>query len=137
MTTIDMQTMRYINLLNRVTHVRTSKCFVYNNIIIFAVPSDMVARAIGPAGKNIRELQQMLGKKIKIIKEPKGIEDVQRFVADIVDPLSFKSLEVKDGDFLLTAGPQSKAALIGRNRRRLIELDQILKDNFGKELKII
>jgi hypothetical protein len=38
---------------------------------------------------------------------------------------------------VLTAGSRNKAALIGRNRRRMIELNKILEDNFGKELKIV
>lgn len=137
MAVINMQTMRYINLLDRESRVKTRKCFVYNNVIIFAVPFFMMARAIGPAGINIRRIQESLGKKIRIIREPNGIEDAERFVRDIVSPVGFKSLELRDDIFVLTAGSQSKAALIGRNKRRLIELNQILKDSFGKELRIV
>lgn len=132
-----MQTMRYINLLDRASRVKTSKCFVYNNTIIFAVPRDMISRAIGPAGVNIRAIQEKLGKKVKVISEANEILDAERFVRDVVSPLRFKSLELKDNVFILTAGSESKAALIGRNRRRLDELNQILKDNFGKEVRII
>lgn len=137
MATIDMQTMRYINLLDRVTRVKTSKCFVYNNTIIFAVPQGLVSRAIGPQGNNVRNIQVTLGKKIKIIAEPNGVDDAVRFVQDVVDPVTFKSLELKDGAFLLTAGSQSKAALIGRNKRRFEELAQIMHDSFGHSLRII
>ena len=38
---------------------------------------------------------------------------------------------------ILTAGSQSKAALIGRNKRRLLELQRIAKDYFGKEFRIV
>lgn len=134
---IDMQTMRYINLLSRVAHVKTSKCFVYNNMIVFVVPRDQVGRAVGPRGDNIREIQMTLGKKIKIVSEPAGLEDAQRFVQDVVEPVSFRSLEVRDGVFVLNAGSQSKASLIGRNKKRFEELDQILKDSFGISLKIV
>lgn len=137
MTMIDMQTMRYINLLSKVSHVNTSKCFVYNNTIIFAVPRDMVGRAVGPQGDHVRRIQLTLGKRVKIISEPAGATDVVRFVQDIVEPITFKSLELKEGHFLLTAGSQSKAALIGRNKKRLEELAQIVQDNFGAPLKII
>ena len=132
-----MQTMRYINLLDRASRVKTSKCFVYNNTIIFAVPREMISRAIGPAGINVRDIQEKLGKKVKVVSEVSEISDAERFVRDIVSPLRFKSLELKDSVFVLTAGSESKAALIGRNRRRLDELNQILKDTFGKEVRII
>ncbi len=137
MATINMQTMRYINLLNRVAHVKTSKCFFYNNHIIFVVPSGFVSRAIGPNGKNIRSMQDQLGKKIKVIKEANGIEDAQRFIEDIVEPVPFVSMDVKDNEIIITAGVRSKAALLGRNKRRLAELGQIVEDVFGKELKIV
>lgn len=137
MAVLDMQLMRYINLLNKIARVHTSKCFVYNNMIIFAVKVNDISRAIGPAGKNIRMMQDQLGKKVRIIKEPVSEEDAKRFIEDIVNPVTFVSLELKDGVFILTAGVRNKAALLGRNKRRLEELKQIVEDNFGKELRIV
>lgn len=134
---ITMQKMRYINSLNRVSSVRTSRCFVYNNVIIFAVPKMLMSKAIGAGARNIRMLQEIFGKRVKIILEPRGKEDAEKFVRDIVSPVQFKSLEEKEDEFILNAGSQSKAALIGRNKRRLIELSQIMVDSFGKGLKII
>ena len=137
MTTIDMQTMRYINLLDRTSRVMTRKCFAYNNAIIFAVPRPYISQAIGPDHSHIRTIQDQIGKRIRIIEEARGMEDAQRFIEQVVAPVSFKSLELKDGMFLLSAGSQSKAALIGRNRRREDELRQISKDTFNIDLKII
>ncbi|HLC53610.1 MAG TPA: hypothetical protein VJK03_03625 [Candidatus Nanoarchaeia archaeon] len=137
MATIDMQTMRYINLLDRTTRVKTRKCFLYNNTIIFAVPKLFMSQAIGPDAAHIHAIQEQIGKKIRVIEEARGLEDAPRFVESIVAPLAFKSLELKEGLFVLTAGSQSKAALIGRNRRREDELRQIVRDTFGYDLKII
>ena len=132
-----MQTMRYINLLDRTTRVKTRKCFLYNNTIIFAVPKLFMSQAIGPDAAHIHAIQEQIGKKIRVIEEARGLEDAPRFVESIVAPLAFKSLELKEGLFVLTAGSQSKAALIGRNRRREDELRQIVRDTFGYDLKII
>ncbi|MEM4271829.1 MAG: hypothetical protein QXD13_01950 [Candidatus Pacearchaeota archaeon] len=106
-------------------------------MIIFAVPRFAIPKALGPNAINIKKIQEQLGKKVRIIAEAEGINDAQRFVEDIVAPIKFKSLELKDGVFILSATTASKASLIGRNKRRLEELSQILKDNFGYELKII
>ena len=65
MSTINIQTMRYINLLDSTSRVKTRKCFVYNNTIIFAVPSELMSRAIGPNASNIHYLQEKLGKRIR------------------------------------------------------------------------
>ncbi len=137
MSVIDMKLMRYINLLDRTSRVKTRKCFIYNNIIVFAVPRGLMSQAIGPGAINVRRIQDQLGKKIKIIAEPESKADAENFVRDIVSPIKFKSLELKDGIFILTAGSASKAALIGRNKRRYEELREILLNNFGVELKII
>ena len=137
MATIDMQAMRYINLLDKASRVKTRKCFLYNNNIIFAVPRAFMSQAIGPDAANIRFIQDQIGKRIRIIEEAQGPEDAERFVSAIVAPVTFKSLEVKEGMFVLAAGPQSKAALIGRNRRREDELRQIVKDTFSMDLKVV
>ncbi|MEK6889942.1 MAG: hypothetical protein AABW82_00235 [Nanoarchaeota archaeon] len=137
MATIDMQTMRYINLLDRTSGVKTTKCFVYNNSIIFAVPKALLARAIGQQAYNIRNIQEQIGKKIRVIEEANGVTDMKKFIEDVVAPISFKGVEVKDRTIILTAGSQSKAALIGRNRRRLDELQQIVKDTYNLDLRIV
>lgn len=137
MTIINMQTMRYINLFDRVTRVKTHNCFVYNNTIVFAVPSDLMSKAIGTSGKHVRVIQDTLARKIKIIKEARGIEDIERFIRDVVDPVGLKSVEVQGNEAIVTAGSQYKAALIGRNKARLEELAGIVNDVFGKQVRIV
>ena len=138
MTTIDMQTMRYINLLDRASRVKTRKCFVYNNTIIFAVPRMLMSQAIGPDAMHVKNLREQLGKRIKIISEPQGIGDAIRFIEDIIEPVRFKSLDIVDNTMVITSGSQqTKAALLGRNKIRLEELKRIIQDNFELELKVI
>lgn len=137
MTLINMQTIRYINLLDRITRVKTRRCFLYNNTIVFAVPSDLMSKAIGTNGKHVHAIQETLGKRIKIVKEARGLEDVDSFLRSVVDPIGFKSAEVVDNEVVITAGGQFKAALIGRNHTRLDELQQIVHDIFGKSLRIV
>lgn len=135
--TIDMQDMRYLNLFGKITRISTRFCFKYNEIITFCVPKSMVSRAVGKSGTNVKNMSQILRKKIKIIAAPSGIEDSKRFIENIVSPVTFKDLEITKNEIILTAGSQSKAALIGRNKRRLLEMQKIVKDFFGKEFKIV
>jgi len=62
------------------------------------------------------------------IDDNKGIS---KFVKDVVDPVEFNKIEVKDNSIIITAGRQSKAALIGRGRQREKELADVLKNFFG------
>lgn len=138
MTVINMQTIRYINLLDKEANVKTTKCFVFNDTIFFAVPGAQVSRAIGPDANNIRKIQDKLGKRVKIIREASRMEDTGRFLQDVVSPIRFKSVEVNGKGIVVTAGNyQNKASLIGRNKRRLEELQKIGKDIFGMEIKVI
>jgi transcription antitermination factor NusA-like protein len=137
MKTIDMQDMRYLNLFGRITKVSTRFCFKYNENIIFCVPRPLISKAVGEGGKNIRHINEILKKRIKVIPRPQGIHDAKQFIGEIVKPVSFKDLEIKNNEMILTAGSQSKAALIGRNKRRFLEMQKIVKDFFGKEFKIV
>lgn len=137
MKTIDMQDMRYLNLFGKITKVSTRFCFKYNENIVFCVPRMFISKAVGEGGKNIKQMSAILRKRIKVIPRPRGIQDVKSFVESIVKPVTFKDLEIKNNEIVLTAGSQSKAALIGRNKRRFLEMQRIVKDFFGKEFRII
>jgi NusA-like KH domain protein len=135
--TIDMQDMRYLNLFAKITRVNTPFCFKYNEAIIFCVPRKLISKAVGENGKNVKQINQILRRRIKIIPNPQGIEDAKEFITAIVSPVIFKELNVKNDDIILTAGSQSKAALIGRNKRRFLEMQKIIKSFFDKEFKIV
>ncbi len=137
MKTISMQDMRYLNLFERVTKVRTQFCFKYNETIFFCVPKPLVSRAIGEGAKNIRHLSETLGRRIKVIAIPEDVTHAKSFIEAIVAPVEFKDLSVTEDTLTITAGSQSKAALLGRNKRRLLEMQQIVSDFFHKECVII
>lgn len=136
MNTINMQDMRYINLFAKTTGVSTRHCFKYNDFIIFAVPKVLVSKAIGENGKNVKRMSEILGRKIKVVASPENSSHVPKFIEDIVSPVGFKDIETNSNEITITAGPQNKAALLGRNKRRLIELQKIAKDFLGKDLRI-
>jgi NusA-like KH domain protein len=134
---IEMQDMRYLNLFEQVTRVRTRFCFKYNETIFFCVQKELMSKSIGKNATNIRRINEILNKKIKVIPYPEGIEDIKDFIQNIVDPVNFKNVEISNSEVILSANTQSKAALIGRNKRRLFEMQKIIKDFFGKEFKIV
>jgi len=135
--TIDMQDMRYLNLFGKITRINTRFCFKYNEAIVFCVPKSLISKAIGGGGRNIKQINEILKKRIKIIPSPLGIQDVKMFIGQIIKPVTFRSLEIKNNEIIVTAGKQNKAALIGRNKRRLLEMQKIVHDYFGKEFRII
>ena len=132
-----MRLIRYLNLFEKITGVRTKNCFFYNNGIIYAVPKQFVSKAIGEGGNNVRKMVSITKKKIKIVIIPDDQIKTENFIQDIVAPATFNNLEVTEKELIIFANKQSKAALIGRNKTRLIELSKIVEEFFGKELKIV
>ena len=135
--TINMQDMRYLNLFEKMTRVRTRYCFRYNEFLVFCVPRHLVSAAIGEEGRNIKRMSEILRKKIKVVTAPDGIYHAKQFIEAIVSPVRFKDLNINDNEIILTAGSQSKAALIGRNKRRLLEMQKIIRDYFSRDFRII
>ena len=91
-----MQHMRYINLFEKLSGVSTRYCFKYNETIFFCVPRSMISKAIGEAGRNVRQLSSILGKKIKIIPSPNGQEDIKTFIENIVSPVQFNDFRANE-----------------------------------------
>ena len=129
--TLDFQFIRYANLFNRVTRLRAKHCFIYNNMIVFTVPRFLVAKAIGQDNINLKRLNEITGKRVKIVAIPYGREDIENFVSVIVYPVKFRAIQIKDDDAIITASLQNKASLIGRDKVRLNEMQNILSQYFG------
>ena len=133
---IDMQEMRYLNLFEKITKVRTRFCFKYNEALVFCVPRVLVKKSIGENAQNIKKMSSILGKRIKVVVLPSKISDAEFFIKSIVSPVVFKNIETTNDEITIFGG-SNKAALIGRNKRRLIEMQKIVKDFFGREFRIV
>ncbi len=135
--TIDMQDIRYLNLFERITRISTRFCFKYNETLIFCVPRQLISKAVGEGGENIRQISGILRKRIKVVAIPDNVKDAKVFVQAIVSPATFRNLEIKPEEIILTAGFQNKATLIGRNKRRFFEMQKIVRDFFRRDFKIV
>ncbi|MFW5846956.1 MAG: hypothetical protein ACOCUU_02230 [Nanoarchaeota archaeon] len=134
---LDMQDIRYLNLFGKITRVDTMNLIKYNEHLVFGVPKNQLSKAIGEKGKNVKHLKNLLKKRLKIVALPKNIEDCERFFRDIINPTEFVEMKIEDDKIIINAGSNNKAALLGRNKRRLLELQKIAKDYFKKDLKIV
>ncbi len=132
-----MQTMRYINLFERIAGVRATKCFVYNNTIYFAVPPKFFGKTTNP--QISRAVSEQLGKRVRIIRDANDdLNSIGNFVSEVVSPAGFDNFEIQEGVYVITAGSRERAAtLIGRNKMRLNELSAIIQSYFGKTVKVV
>lgn len=131
---LDFDLIYSLNLFSKITGVRTKNCFRYNNWLVFVVPPQLVPKALGQKGENVQKMGRLLKCKVKVIPE----SSMEPFVKAIIYPVKFKKLINENNEVTIVAGANSKASLIGRDKVRLDELDEILKNFFGiKSLKIL
>ncbi|MEA3414337.1 MAG: hypothetical protein U9Q99_02325 [Nanoarchaeota archaeon] len=136
--TINMQDIMNLNLFSKITHVQTSYCFTYNNILMFCVPKNKISQALGRQGENLKIISNKIRKRIRIIPKPKDINDLKDFFQLIINPAEFKDIKVTDNEIIITAGgKENKAILLGREKRRYEEMKKILKNFFNKEYKVM
>lgn len=137
--TIDMQGIRNLNLFSNITHINTRFSFTYNDVVYFCVPKKVVRKALGKNAENIKKISRILGKKVNVIGSPenKEAEEIKEFITKIISPVTVKEIKVSENEVIINAGRQSKAALIGRNKRRLNEMQEIVANYFGKEFRIV
>ncbi len=134
---IEMEDLMHIQLFEKITKISTRYTFVYNNILFFCVPKNQISKAIGKEAVNVKKISSIAKKRVKILALPKEDKEIKSFVESIVSPIQFNDIEIKPTEVILTAGAQSKAALLGREKRRLKEMEKIIKDYFKKEFRII
>jgi len=133
--TLNMQDLRYLNLFAQITKVNTRYFFEYNSMLVFCVPRKLVKQALGENAENL--MSGIVGKRIRVVAQPDGIEDAKEFIGRIVSPLTFSGLEVTADEIIMNAGRMNKALLIGREKRRLIEMQKIIKDFFKRDFRIV
>ena len=137
MQTITMMDLMQLNLFTKITGVKTSSLFKYNNIVFFGVAPQFLRMALGDNASNLKKVGDAIRRRVRIVPLPKSKEDRQTFFEKITDPISIKEIQETENEILINSGGMNKAALIGRDKRRLIEMQKISKDFFGKDLRVI
>jgi len=134
--TLDLKTIQYINLFERLIGVKAKYCFEYNSTVIFIIPKPLMRTALGRNCLNVKKISGRLNKKVRFIVSPSSRNDIGKFVSDIVYPYRFKNLQLENDELTIFSILTTKAALIGRGKTRLNELADIL-ENFFEIKKVI
>ncbi len=135
--TLDMRDLRYLNLFAKITKVDTRYFFEYNNMLVFCVPRRLIQKALGQNAENLKKMSGIVGKRIRVVAQPEGIEDAREFIERIVSPITFGGLEITADEIIMIGGKMNKALLIGREKKRLSEMKNIVKYFFKREFRIV
>ena len=126
--------MKYISLFESVTGAKVRDCIV-NEDVIFVVHENEMGRAIGKQGSNIKRIEGILKKKIRLLESS---NDVSQFVQNLIYPIRAK--EIKEEDGLVTIygnDTKTRGMLIGRDKHKINSINDIVKRYFKiKEVKV-
>ncbi|MAG50095.1 NusA-like transcription termination signal-binding factor [archaeon] len=128
------QTIAFLNLFENITRVRVKNGF-FDDILIFIVNQGDIGKAIGKKGVNIRRLETKLMKKIKIVEFN---NDPIVFIKHFIAPLTPREI-TKEGDVIniVSDSVKTKGLLIGRDRKNLKRLQEIVSKYFNIEVKVL
>lgn len=123
-----------ISLFTRVVKLEPIDCFSSEKRFLFVVPEGKAGLAVGKQGVNIKKLERMTSKRIKVIEYS---SDACQFVSNLIFPMKAKKIDLKDD--VVKVHPedsQMKAKLIGRDRRNLNFLNEIFHKYFEEKVEI-
>lgn len=126
--------MKLITIFESMTGAKVKDC-ISGEKLIFIIEESEMGKAIGKNGVNIKRLEIVLKKKIKLAEFS---NDVVQFVKNMIYPI--EALEIKQEDGIIKIhgkDANSKAFLIGRDRQNINHLSNIVKRYFDvKEIKV-
>ncbi len=129
---ISYEGLYFCNLFEKITHTRVKDCFGEENLT-FVVCKNNAAKAIGKGGVNVKKMKNLFKKNIQVVEYD---EDPVKFVKNLIFPIVARTVEKQENTIEVSADTQTKALLIGRNRKRLDYLNSILHKYFKFDLRI-
>ncbi|MGZ5502423.1 MAG: NusA-like transcription termination signal-binding factor [Halobacteriota archaeon] len=142
MTEVKLTTegIRYIALFESLTRAVARDCYIddENDRVIFVVKKGDMGLAIGKNGNNINRVKRSIGKHIEIVEFS---DDVEEFIANALQPVSVKKVQVvtKESKKLAYVEVTSKdrGIAIGKNGRNIHKAKVLAQRHFGLEDVII
>ena len=131
----DLNLMRFISIFTTITRAKVKDCFLSEDIVVFIVGENEIAKAIGKSGATAKMVERAINRKIKIVEfNPK----LEHFVRNIIYPLRVDDVVIEDGVIQLKAPDmKTRGMLIGRNAQNLKNTQNTLKRHFNiTELKV-
>ena len=126
--------MKYMSMLESLTGEKLKDCIV-NEDITFVVQENDMGKAIGKKGVNIKRMEGIFKKRIKLIEFN---NNVAQFVGNLINPVKAKEIREEDGIVNIYADDaKTKGMLIGREKNRINSINEIVKRYFQiKEVKV-
>ena len=117
-----------MTLFENLSGVRVKDAFLRNLSVNFIVDKGNLFKAIGKNGANIKKIENLIKKKIRVIEFN---DDICKFADNFIYPIKAEKIEFEDKILkIYVHGAGTKGLLIGRESKNLKELKEILSRYF-------
>lgn len=131
----DQDVLKTMSMFELVTRVNAKDCFEIEDRWYFIVPTGFIGKALGKGASNIKKLEGMLKKKVRVIEYS---SDLDQFVRNVVNPLKLSEVVIDGNVVTMTAvDHKTRGLLIGRGAQHLRTFETIVKRYFDvEEMKV-
>ncbi|MEM2131565.1 MAG: NusA-like transcription termination signal-binding factor [Candidatus Woesearchaeota archaeon] len=132
--TYNAEILKLMTLFENITKTTLKDCFIDDNdLLTFVVHDVELGKAIGKQATNVKKIESMLKKKIRIL----GFnQNPMQFVKNLIYPISDLEITEKENTFFIKAKDlKTKTYLIGREQSNIKNLNNIFKKYF-KDMSI-
>ena len=131
----DADVINFINFFEKLTKASVKDVILKDDRLTFIVNEGQLRKAIGKNGVNIRKLEHMFKRRIRVVEFS---SDVCEFVKNLLMPLEISNIYKENEMVKIKAdGLRLKSILIGRDRRNLNHLKDIVKKYFKYDLEVV
>ena len=119
--TLSDRDRRYIARFEDETGATARDCLVYEDEdrIVFLVAAGEMAQAVGPGGRNVRRVEEALGRTVELVEDA---DTPEAFVANVLAPAAVQHVTISEqGDRVAYAEvpDADRGAAIGRDGRNI------------------
>ncbi|MEM3374616.1 MAG: NusA-like transcription termination signal-binding factor [Candidatus Woesearchaeota archaeon] len=132
--TYNAEILKLMSLFEKITKTHIKDCFIDNsNLLTFVVNDFELGKAIGKQAVNVKKIESMLKRKIKIL----GFNNNPvQFIKNLIYPITDVEINQKENIFFVKAKDiKVKGILIGREQSNIKNLNDIFQKYF-KDMSI-
>ena len=123
----DIKLMQYISLFENLTKAKVKDSYLKDKGIVFIVEKGGLFKAIGKNGANIKRIENMLNRRIKIVEFD---ENTEKFVKNLIKPVEVEVSLIGQNVEIKPKEARTKGLLIGREGKNLKELKDIISRHY-------
>ncbi|MFT4326286.1 MAG: NusA-like transcription termination signal-binding factor [Candidatus Woesearchaeota archaeon] len=135
--TLDTNALMQMSLFEKITKAKVKDCFESNGKLTFVVSENQLQKAIGPKGANVKKLEQLFKKKLRIIQfDP----DIAKFIENLCYPNKVRKVEFgsqmlwnkeKKAAIIIPENLQARGYIIGKDANNLRVMETICRRYFS------